>query len=239
MTLLSAASRAPKQTPGLSALYIVPHQDDEHLTLGAAMLADKAAGRDVYALLTNRGEASAVRTGATATFLGYTPNFETFAAARDREFIRSCELLGVTPIVPPFADRQPDGGSTTAGITALVQAASPVTGPNVLLRATSDHDSHIDHRNCGLALIELYASGFGTDPRLFIPNYRTDLFPSPMTKMGNHGDLTLAHQWPYRHQDAGAGWWGIGYTSVSPSFNYVLDTDGASYWHRPLGGGSP
>ena len=234
MTLLSAASRATWHTPGLSALYIVPHQDDEHLTLGAALLADKAAGRDVYALLTNRGEASAVRTGKTATFLGYTPNLETFAAARDREFVRSCELLGVTPIVPPYSARQPDGASTPAGIAALVRAASPVTGPNVLLRATSDHDYHLDHRNCGLSLIELFASGFGTDPRLFIPSYRMDLFPSPMTKMGNHGDLTLAHQWPYRHQDAGAGWWGIGYDSVSAWFDYVLDTDGASYWHRPI-----
>lgn len=236
MTLLAAAARATRQAPGRPVLYIVPHQDDEHLTLGAAMLADKAAGHDVYALLTNRGEASSVRSNATAAFLGYTPTLEEFTAARDREFTRSCELLGVTPIVPPYADRQPDGGSTVAGITALVQAASPVTGPDVLLRATSDHDYHLDHRNCGFALVELLASGFGTDPRLFIPQYRSDLFPGPMTKMGSHGDLTLAHQWPYRHQDAAAGWWGIGYTSVGSSFDYVLNSDGASYWHRPLGG---
>ena len=30
-------------------LYIVPHQDDEHLTLGSAMLADKAAGHVPHA----------------------------------------------------------------------------------------------------------------------------------------------------------------------------------------------
>jgi len=216
-------------------VYIVPHQDDEHLTLGAAMLEDVASGLDVYAIIVTDGKLDSARAGGTTTLLGYTPTYEDFSAARDREFAAGVIELGGTPIVPAYATRQPDGSSTVAGIVALVKAMWPAGVPTTArLRATSTHDYHVDHRHCGEALVQLISEGWGSDPRLMISGYKSALFPTTMEAMGSHGDITLGHQWPYRLQDVPNGWWGIGITSVAAWFNYLLNTDCRSYWHRPL-----
>lgn len=235
MILPGAASS--RRRGGQIALYIVPHQDDESLTMGAAILADVAAGHDVYAIIATDGKLDSPRTGATAALIGYTPSYEEFSAARDREFTASVNELGGTPLVSTYAERQPDGSSTAQGIVDLVK--SLWTGPtdgSVLLRATSTHDYHSDHRKCGDALVMLYNEGWGTDPRLMLSGWTLDLAPggATMYEMGAHGDVTIGHQWPYRTHDVPNGWWGIGYASAGSWFDYVIDTNGRTYWHRPV-----
>lgn len=233
---MSLTPLARRRTSREIALYVVPHQDDEALTLGAAMMADRAAGRRVYAIIVTDGKLDATRTTSITTLLGYTPSYRDFTAARDREFAAGVRLMGGIPIVPPFEARQPDGSSTPSGIVALVKAVVPFRGSNVLLRATAPNDYHADHRNCGHAVTQLWQEGFGVDPRLFISGYKSGLFPAgvTMTPMGSHGDLTLALQAPYRVTDVPNGWWGNGYRSVPAWFNYVLNNDGRSYWHPPI-----
>ena len=216
-----------------AAVYLVPHQDDEALTLGAAIKKDVADGLDVYAIIVTKGDAAS-KSAATA-LLGYVPTRADFSAARDREFVWGTSRLGAIPIVSTYATRQQDGATTVSGIVDFVKSVWPVEKSRpTLLRSTSTHDYHVDHRNCGAALTQLYAEGYGTDPRLMISGYKSTLFPTGMTAMGEHGDLTLADQWAYREKDVSAGWWGIAYSDIAAWFNYILDTDGASYWHRPL-----
>ncbi|MBB1517111.1 PIG-L family deacetylase [Tessaracoccus sp. MC1679] len=214
------------------ALYLVPHQDDEMLTLGAAIKADVAAGLTVDVLLVTDGKEDPAHTGPTAETLGRVPDVEEFIAARDREFAAGVRLLGGNPIVPPAADRQPDGGSSVAGVVALAKRFAMPDGAT-RLRATSTHDYHPDHRNCGAAMMLLAAKGLGTDPRLFISRYKSDLWQRGMTQMGAHGDLTEDDQRPYRRKAPEDGWWGIGYDSAGEWFDYLLTVDGGSYWHRP------
>lgn len=230
MSLLTSSARRRAR----HAVYLVPHQDDEHLTLGAAIRSDVAAGLNVYAIIISDGKLDSARAAGTTTTLGYTPTYQDFSAARDREFAAGVTALGATPIVAPYEQRLPDGGVTDAGAVAMAKALSPVWGPEVRLRSTSTSDYHGDHRACGRALVQLSQEGWGIDPRLFISRYKAPLWPTTMTAMGVHGDLTLADQWAYRTKDVPNGWWGIGYDSVAPWFDYVLTVDGASYWHRPL-----
>ncbi|MBB1513202.1 PIG-L family deacetylase [Tessaracoccus sp. MC1627] len=219
-------------TSGLRALFVVPHQDDEMLTLGAAIKADVADGFTVDVILVTDGKEDPARTGLTAESLGRIPDQQEFSAARDREFEAGVRQLGGNPILPPLPERQPDGGSTVSGVMELVvRFAMPDATTH--LRATSTHDYHSDHRNCGAAVSLLVARGQGTDPRLFISRYKSHLWPRGMTKMGNHGGVTFEDQWPYRLKAPDDGWWGIGYDSAPDWFDYLTTIDGASYWHRP------
>ena len=218
------------------SLYVIPHQDDEVLTTGAAIQQEVAEGRTVVVLSTNRGENSNARTNpALISRLGYTPTKEQFSAARDREFTETVLRLGGTPVVPPYALRQSDGFSDGAAIAALVRG---MFSPTVALRATGPTDYHIDHRACGDAVQALAAEGWGTDHRLFIASSRIPegFWPpgEPVNQMGEHGDVSEYHTWAYKHIDVPSGWWGVGYTSAAPRFDYCLDVDGASYWHHPI-----
>lgn len=217
-----------------TVVYIAAHQDDELLTLGAGILADVAAGHTVYCVLaTDGGEDGSRTNGVMEGVLGYEPSREEFVAQRDAEFTHTVGLLGAIPIVSPLRAR--DGEATGPGVAGLVRAVVPRTD-RPLLRATSTHDYHSDHRACGDAVVLLAADGWGTDPRLMLSRYMWHLIPSgvPMYRMGGHGDVTAAHQWAYRTTSL-PDWWGIGYRSATDWFNYVTGTDGASYWHRPVG----
>lgn len=221
---------------GKTALYLIPHQDDEILTTGAAILEDRKNGHDVKVAIMSRGEGSGTRTGPSLTGdLGYTPTEEEFSAARDREFVETVLRLGGTPIVPPWDDRFADGSGTSAHVKAWT-LANFTDSNDLLLRATGPTDYHVDHRECGLAVESLAADGFGADHRLFLSAERRTSHRPPgvtMQAMGGSRSVTPAHAWPYLHVDISAGWWGIGGRSVGSSFDYLLDTNAISYWHPP------
>lgn len=227
MSLLALAARRRQRV-----LYIVPHQDDDHLTLGGAMVEDIAAGHDVYALIVTNGDDAGDRTLGTADLLGYTPTHEEYAAARDREFVWAVENLGATPIVRPYAERA--STASPAAVAAFIKASVPWLDASTLLRTHSIHDYHTHHRNLGYAAMQLVAEGFGTDLRLCISGYKKHLASSEVLyTMGTHGDLTLADQWSYRTVDVPNGWWGIAWRQIASWFNYILNTDSRTYWHEP------
>lgn len=241
MSLLALlAARAAEITPEPApepdpteyrSVYLIPHQDDETLTCGAAILSEVQAGREVICMLATRGEKA---NNNMSSLLGRPVTADEVQAARDKEFTEACRRLGATPILP--ADRMPDSGSTVAGIVALAKANIPQDKP-ILLRATSQHDYHGDHRNCGRAMAQLAAEGFGTDPRHMVAAQNVQLVtnarPSePIMQMGEHGDVTTWHQWPYLNVDPGNGWFGIGSYSAGPWFDKQINIDGRTHWHR-------
>lgn len=227
MSLLALATRRRQRV-----LYLVPHQDDDHLTLGGAMVEDIAAGHDVYALIVTNGGYPGDRELGTAALLGYTPTHEEYCAARDREFVWAVENLGATPIVRPYAERLPV--TSQAAMAAFIKASVPWLDASTLLRTQSIHDYHAEHRNLGYAAMQLVAEGYGTDLRLCISGYKKHLAGSEVLyTMGKHGDLTLADQWSYRTVDVPNGWWGIAYRHIASWFNYIVKDDSRTYWHEP------
>ena len=86
-------------------------------------------------------------------------------------------------------------------------------------------------------MAQLAAEGFGTDPRHMVA-YRNvgrvnHARPSePIMQMGEHGDVTTWHQWPYLNVDPANGWFGIGSYSARPWFDEQINIDGRTHWHR-------
>lgn len=222
------------------ALYVCPHQDDEQLTYGAAIVADVKAGYDVTVLLVTDGSGAPARTDPVlASRVGSTPNLEAFSNARTREFVESVRRMGATPVTPPYGTLLVDGSSTPTSVRALIEEYYE---PGAVLRGTSQYDYHVDHRAVGDALIALEADGFGTDLRLMFSSFSIDLLtgngiPAWLTiNRVDNNPFPLYYQWPYRHVDVPNGWWGVGYLDVPDIFDVITGPDPDTYWHRSPNG---
>lgn len=129
------------------AIYLVPHQDDELLTMGADMAAHVAAGRPVIVVLVTDGAASSAR-GKMCRATGYCLTREAFSAARDREFAEAMRVMGVSSV---HYERQPDGQLSDAAARAIVDRW--VTAyPYASIKTMSWLDAHPDHAALGRAL---------------------------------------------------------------------------------------
>ncbi|MCK0112785.1 PIG-L family deacetylase [Ornithinimicrobium sp. F0845] len=227
----------PRLVPDLVA--VSPHQDDEVLSMGAAILEAVAAGQVVAVLLVSRGEASIVRTRGSLgrlrrrqlpAHLGFVPSPHHFSALRDREFDGAVRAMGATPIIPPYEDRLPDGLATPDAVTALFRAH---VAPGTPALTISAHDSHPDHRACGVAVQRLVADGYVPEAGYFISPERLDLIPEgiELSRVGTGTPITRKHQRPYRARDLRRNQWGIGRFSVKSSLDYQLRRDPFAYRH--------
>lgn len=216
---------------------ISPHQDDEVLSMGAAILEAVAAGQTVAVLLVSRGEASIVRTRSSRVRtrqlprrLGFVPSPHHFAALRDREFDGAVRAMGATPIVPPYEDRFADRAATPEAVAGLIRAH---VAPGTPALTISVHDSHPDHRACGRAVQRLVTDGYLSRAAYFISPERLDLVPEGvgLELVGAGTPVTRKHQHPYRRRDIASNWWGIGQRSVKESFDYQLRRDPLAYRH--------
>jgi LmbE family N-acetylglucosaminyl deacetylase len=216
---------------------VSPHQDDEVLSMGAAILEAVAEGQVVAVLLVSRGEASIVRTRASRLRtrqlprqLGFVPSPHHFSALRDREFDGAVRAMGATPIIPPYEDRLPDGRATPEEVAGLFRA---YVAPGTAAATISAHDSHPDHRACGRAVQHLAAEGYVSQAAYFISPERLALIPQGIVvdRVGTGTPITRKHQRPYRARDVRRNWWGIGRLSVKKSFDYQLRRDPFAYRH--------
>lgn len=214
----------------ITALYVIPHQDDEILTTGAAIMADVAAGEVVGVLLVTDGAAIPVYDD-LAVKLGFTPTKAEVVAHRDAEFTEGVTRMGGIPIIPH--DRIPDGSTTGASVRALIEANGH---SGLKLRGTAPTDYHKDHTAVGDAIVALASEEWGTDHRLMLSGERK-VSHAPagviMQQMGSHGDISAYHQWPYKEFDPDNGWWGVAYLDIARSFDYAITSDGATYWYPP------
>lgn len=209
---------------------ISPHQDDEVLSMGPAILSAVAAGSTVAVLLVSRGESSSVRTRQLPKHLGFVPSPHHFSALRDREFDGAVRAMGATAIIAPYEDRLADGTATPEAVAELVRTH---VAPGTAALTISPHDSHPDHRACGRAVQRLVVEGYLSQADYFISPERLDLVPRrvPLEEVGADTPVTRQHQNPYRLRDLPNNWWGIGHRSVPESFDYQLLRDPLAYRH--------
>lgn len=209
---------------------VSPHQDDEILSMGPAILEAVAAGQSVEVLLVSRGEASVVRTRDLPSVLGFVPSPHHFSALRDREFDGAVRAMGATPIVPPYEDRLPDGAATPESVAGLIRSQVP---PGTAVITLSEHDAHPDHRACGYGVQRLAEEGYLSQARYFISPERLALVPEgvALSAVGAATPVTRRHQRPYLVRDARRNRWGIGGLSVRASFSYQLRRDPLAYRH--------
>lgn len=220
----------PRDPDAPDLIVISPHQDDEVLSMGPAILEGVAAGKMVAVLLISRGDGSTVRTRLLPEHLGFVPSPHHFSALRDREFDGAVRAMGATPIIPPYEDRLADGAATPEAVAELIRTH---VAPGTPALTISTYDSHPDHRACGRAAQALVAEGYLSQAGYFISAKRLDLIPDgvALEKVGADTPVTREHQDPYRVRDLANSWWGIGYRSVKESFDYQLLRDPLAYRH--------
>lgn len=207
-TSFTESTQAAKQ-PNKTAVYYIPHQDDEFLSMGVSILNHVDAGYDVHLVLVTDGEGSKM-----------IPKFnltkKQFGEARDREFIKSARALGVKYKNLHFMNL-PDGKVTKQQMESIILKFE-AKYPGAKHRAYSYYDKHNDHKVGGEALNALYNAKKVKDARFYINHGRYDTKGKDEFYKGSKRKLTLADG-AYRNISKKQGLHGIGYRSAYDLFD--------------------
>lgn len=191
-------------------VFYIPHQDDEALTFGVAILNHVMAGHNVHIALLTDGSASGVRTK-----LGMTVS--DFVDARNREFEMSLAMLGIKPNNITYHN-------VTDGTLTQTQAANIIRSyeakyPNAKHKAFSYTDAHTDHATTGKALKSLADTGVVSDARYYIsPLATTSLATTKEGYSAYYKNFLLAVSSAYNVNNSVLGLYGIGHRSVPELF---------------------
>lgn len=143
-------------------VYLVPHQDDETLTMGADIATHTAEGRDVHVVLVTNGQASAAAARICQQRGVYLSTAE-FIAARNTEFVAAIPALGV-PAGRYSMENIVDGTLTAAQADSIIDKYLALY-PGAAVKTMSWLDRHNDHYQLGYALLRAYHAGKVTDAR--------------------------------------------------------------------------
>lgn len=215
-----------------TVLFVAAHQDDETLTMGAAISNHIDAGHDVHVAVLADGGGSAVRAQ-----LGMTR--AEFVAARDDEFRRACRALGVLADhihLPRLGHRDGELDEDRAADT-LLELLARLPGARVKTH-TNRHITgrHPDHAAVGQAAVNLHHDDHIDDLRLYVEPYHLTTYkqtwPAPGAEPATTPARVRAAVAEYRRDDPEAGMWRIGDRSVRPLLDLVEATP-TSYVHHP------
>ena len=166
---------APAPTYGNDAVFIVPHQDDETISMGAAIANHVDSRRPVHLYVVTDGGASGVRTKlCTAAYNYQCLSYEDFVKARNVEVVDAAMALGV-PRDNIHLMGYADGTLTYDKAVAIIGKIVSDHGPSASYKTTSWLEKHSDHIALGDALNRMCRSGQVTDCRFYhSPLHRTD-----------------------------------------------------------------
>lgn len=215
-----------------TVLFVVPHQDDELLTLGAAVSNHVDARHDVHIALLTDGGNSGVRPQ-----LGMGK--PQFVSARDDEWRRSCRALGVPAEHLHISRMSTEDGQLTAAratdaISALLRHLPGAWVKTHTYRPLSGR--HPDHIAVGHAAHALWQAGVIANLRLYVEPYHVTAYRATYGPVGTEAAATPARVQAavaeYRRVDHAAGMWGIGDLSV-PGYLDLIEANPTSYVHVP------
>lgn len=218
-----------------TVLWLVPHQDDETLTMGVGVRHHREAGHRVVTVVCTDGSASGVRGQ-----LGMS--VEEFVAARDDEYARAARKLGVGRADIRWAPGgllATDGELTADVVEQIVDMMLAEYGPDCLLKGTTDlapAQRHPDHVAVGAGLRRF--ADRGHDVRFYIEGYDLAAVKTAVPGLTVSTEKCAAPAavvracTEYKLVDTPAGMYGIGYRSVAAEFDQ-LTTNVVSYYHVP------
>ncbi len=239
-----------------TALYLVPHQDDELLSMGVDICRSMASGdAEVHVILFTDGSKSNMRRricdGKNCPFHEgihqYALEIPEFVQARDREFLASCQALGVPAANIHFLPRRAIDGALdqNEAENAIVNMLKAYSG-NVTLCTIAPFGGagqHQDHRILGQAAVNLYQKRVVSNLKLFIEPYcmasSREAFPDLKIHELTADETALASL--KQAADAYSLWkpeegrYAIGYHSVHQSFReYLQNPRGYLLTHSEL-----
>jgi LmbE family N-acetylglucosaminyl deacetylase len=218
-----------------TVLFVSPHQDDESLSMGAAIRKHIEANHDVHVLLLCGG----VESGAQANSGLSRP---AFGYARDDEFIRATRQLGVPYENLHFARVTPADGTLT------VQLAY-----DAILDFTERHDDevwlktysnlpatnrHSDHINSGQAGLQALQNGLVANLRMYVEPWLISAFQNANAGVTLSTDVAADPSWvvkaldEYGIVDPKGQKFGIGFQSVS--YFAGVKANPVSRYHLPV-----
>lgn len=205
-------------------IYYIPHQDDEVITFGVSIHDHVVKGHEVHVVLLTDGANSAVRKQLDLTK-------EEFSEARNREFDKAVEILGVdhhNVVKKNFSD----GALEVEQVEAVIKEYTEKY-PNAAHKTFSYYDPHSDHANAGKALKNLIDQGLITDGKFYHGNNFT---PLDVDLKKDHYDpayfdIIKAASRAYKDVDIENGMYGIGWKSV-PEYFKALEENPVSPYHE-------
>lgn len=243
-TLKSPESLAPKtSSPSTKvastppAIFFLPHQDDETLSMGVAITQHLDAGREVIAVLYTDGAGSIAQkilNGETgSSWWGGTHNpvaegynhidNQRFSDARTNELKSALMQLGVKPANIHIRNLTSDGTLTLDEVKSLVMEYAQKY-PGSSYKAMSQHDGSLSHSISGQALVDLYNQKAITDVRLYVSrnDWNRVKVGSTVTANTSQAFRVKKAAFVYQAWNPAVGSFAIGYHSVSPQFNAML-----------------
>lgn len=212
-----------------AAVFFVPHQDDETLSMGAAIAAHVAAGRDVRVVLLGDGTESGVRP-ALCTQQSICLTEAAFGAARDREFLRATTALGVPESHIYFEHAKE--GQLRYVVGPIIDKYIARFGPRATYSTMSWLDAHPDHYALGYTLNNRAVRGIIATARFYHFQRYWAFVPTPRSGFYAGAPAVETAAAAYSVWAPESGWYAIGSQSVPRDFAR-LHSDERSKWHLP------
>ncbi|TCS92601.1 PIG-L family deacetylase [Hazenella coriacea] len=221
----------------IPAIYYIPHQDDETLSMAIDIIKHVGAGREVICVLYTSGRGSVaqkvINGELSSGYWGGThnPDLEgyarlndaAFTEARNNEFRSALGQLGVKPENIHICPLDLEGTFNKDSVKQLMleyMAMYPVSGHKTM----SYHDGSISHAWAGQALNELYNEGKTLDARFFIAraDWAKSLPGVIYTATDDQKKKIQKAARVYEAWNPVAGAFAVGYHSVPAQFQEML-----------------
>lgn len=209
-----ATTQAEASNPNADSnvVFYVPHQDDEALTMGVAIMNHIRGGHNVHVVLVTDGTGTIVRKK-----LGM--DAQSFEKARNKEFAYSLSIMGVKPQNVHY-EGITDGTVSVKQMESIIREWEE-SYPQAKHKGFSYTDPHPDHYNTGKAMQNLSKSGVISDARYFVKQQdnpkNVRLIKSRFQE--EYRPTLKAVGAAYKLNNEALGFYGIGYRSVKTSFD--------------------
>lgn len=220
-----------------TAIFYVPHQDDELVSFGSAIMHHVFAGDDVHLVLCTDGASSNVRDELNGVRLCKAHNRlydfglskREFSEARNREYIWSASCMGIPMSNLHFRQEVSDGSLSLGEADSLIREFEQMY-PGALHRTFTYTDPHPDHSNLGTALKRLYDSQVVGDARFYIKTGEMQRVDGEWEEAKpEHLPFLSAANHAYRVFVPSRGVYSIGYLSVPKTFDTQLERPRSKY----------
>ncbi len=236
--LVAVGNQPASAAPGCTAVFLIPHQDDETLSMAGAIRQHVESGTSVCVAVFTNGRNSSARSFFATGFIPYgqTAVYKNttianspvlFGQARDNELRAALTQLGV-PAANVYLDADPARGwnwtrvldvnnsTNAANATAFVNEAVRFFGP-VHFKTMSRRDPSPDHALIAQAL----ATKAVASRREYWPQYQRTSKPANMVVSAQTATNTTALRYAGQHYgtfNPSVNRYGIGWLSVPQAF---------------------
>ncbi|MGO0882142.1 PIG-L family deacetylase [Clostridioides difficile] len=232
-----------------ATLFFTPHQDDETLSMGSAII-EHVENTDTHVILCTDGSKSIIRKvlddGGSCSYHikdvhKYSLPESTFSKERDEEFKDSCEAMGVKESNIHIEDNRAHDGELNKEKAREIILKYLKEYPDAKVKTVTPFKAsgiHEDHRALGEAALELYKEGKIKDLRFYVEPYDYNDFKkvNPNVEvwevLPSQEEKLLSAMNAYKKWNPESGHYAIGYHSVKSHFD-ELTTSKIQYVHAP------